>query len=266
MTRGWGKATRAPRPRRSIPLRGLLLVLAVLALAALAERVGVLPSGTLERLFGQETKRHRSTRPASTAMAVAPPAVARASDRIDFDHTQKLLDGIRVEPEKRRGYARDDWPHWLSTDRSCLNAREQVLIRDSQRPARLSANGCAVVSGEWIDPYTGDRVTDPGLIDIDHRVPLEEAYGSGGHAWSRDRRAAYANDLTDPLTLLAVGQASNRAKGAKGPEEWLPPKRDGICLYVADWVAVKARWSLSMDERERVTVGNILTDCRQSAR
>ncbi len=261
-----GRWTATGRPRRSILLRVLVVILIALALAVLAERVGLLPAGSVEAVLGQETKRHRSTRAASTAVAVAPPAVARASDRIDFDHTQRLLDAIRVEPEKRRGYAREDWPHWLSTDQSCLNARERVLIRDSVSPAKLSADGCTVRKGEWIDPYTGERITNPKDIDIDHRVPLEEAYGSGGHAWTRERRAAYANDLTDPQTLLAVSASANRAKGAKGPEEWLPPKRDGVCLYVAAWIAAKARWSLSMDERERVTVGNILSECRQSAR
>ncbi|MCG5238239.1 HNH endonuclease family protein [Azospirillum doebereinerae] len=256
----WGNSGGGSR-KRSLTLRGLFTVLAILAALAVAERLHILPAGTLERLLGQEEKKGRNAR-----VHTPPPVVARASDRIDFDKTQRLLDGIRVEEEKRGGYEREEWPHWLALDRGCLNAREQVLIRDSRRPAKLSDKGCAVASGEWIDPYTGDRITDPNLVDIDHRVPLEETYASGGHAWSRDRRAAYANDLTDPLTLLAASREANRAKGSKGPEDWLPPKRDGICLYVADWIAVKARWELTMDERERVTVGNILADCRASAR
>lgn len=261
----WGNSGGTPRdPRkggRSLTLRGLFAVLAVLAALAVAERLDLLPAGTLESFLGQEEGRHRAKR-----THTPPPIVARTSDRIDFDQTQRLLDGLRVEPELRRGYEREAWPHWIAADHECLNAREQVLIRDARRPAKLSDNGCAVVAGEWIDPYTGESITDPRLVDIDHRVPLEEAYGSGGHTWTRERRTAYANDLTDPLTLVVTGRDSNRAKGAKGPEEWLPPKRDGICLYVADWIAVKARWDLSMDERERVTVGNILADCRQSAR
>lgn len=257
----WGKSSGAPRKGRSLTLRGLFAVLALLAVVAVAERLDIIPAGTLESLLGQEDKRHRTTR-----VHTPPPIVARTADRIDFDRVQRLLDGIRVEPEKRKGYEREAWPHWIAPDHGCLNAREQVLIRDSRRPAKLSDKGCAVVSGEWLDVYTGETFTDPSIVDIDHRVPLEETYGSGGHAWSRERRATYANDLSDPLTLLAVGRESNRAKGSKGPEEWLPPKRDEICLYVADWIAVKARWELTMDERERVTVGNILADCRQSAR
>ncbi|MBP2228917.1 hypothetical protein J2847_002209 [Azospirillum agricola] len=259
----WNKSGGMPRRGRSLTLRGLFTVLAVLAALALAERLHLLPAGTLESLLGQEEKKPRGGRGHTPA---PPPVVARSSDRIDFDRTQALLDGIRVEEERRRGYVREEWPHWIAPDRGCLNAREQVLIRDSRRPATLSRNGCSVLSGDWLDPYTGERFTDPGQVDIDHRVPLEEAYASGGYGWTRERRAAYANDLTDPLTLLASSREANRAKGSKGPEDWLPPKRDGICLYVADWIAVKARWELAMDERERVTVGNILADCRRSAR
>lgn len=260
-----GNSGGTPRRGRSLTLRGLFAVLAILAAVAVAERLHLLPAGTLESLLGGEEKKPRSPRTAPPPPP-SPPVVARASDRIDFDQTQRLLDGIRVEEERRRGYEREEWPHWLALGGGCLNAREQVLVRDSRRPAKLSDKGCSVESGEWIDPYTGERFTDPGVVDIDHRVPLEETYASGGHAWNRERRAAYANDLSDPLTLLATGRESNRAKGSKGPEDWLPPKRDGICLYVAGWIAVKARWGLSMDERERVTVGNILGDCRQSAR
>ncbi len=249
--------------RRSLTLRGLFIVLAVLAAVALAERLHILPPGTLDDLLGQETQRPRQPRKQETAEP-PPPVIARPSDRIDYAEVTRQLDIIRVEPERTRGYERSEWPHWLALEGGCLNAREKVLIRDSRRPATLDAKGCSVKSGDWLDPYTGERYTDPQMVDIDHRVPLEEAYGSGGYDWSRERRAAYANDTSDPLTLLVSSREANRAKGSKGPEDWLPPKRDGICLYVADWILVKARWGLTMDERERVTVGNILTDCRAS--
>ncbi|MBP2302491.1 DUF1524 domain-containing protein [Azospirillum picis] len=249
--------------RRSLTLRGLFIVLAALAVIALAERVHLLPPGTLDRLLGQDS--HRQRPPRKEPGEPPPPVVARPGDRIDYAEVTRQLDTVTVEPERRTGYDRDEWPHWLALDGGCLNAREKVLIRDSRRPATLDAKGCGVKSGDWVDPYTGERYTDPGQLDIDHRVPLEEAYASGGYDWSRERRAAYANDLSDPLTLLVSSREANRAKGSKGPEEWLPPKRDAICLYVADWVLVKARWRLSMDERERVTIGNILDDCRTSA-
>lgn len=92
-------------------------------------------------------------------------------------------------------------------------------------------------------------------------MSLAEAHRSGGYAWSGERRAAFANDLADPRALIAVSASVNRSKGEQGPEEWLPPNAAYRCRYVADWMAVKVRWSLSMDERENVAVGNLLWGC-----
>ena len=92
-------------------------------------------------------------------------------------------------------------------------------------------------------------------------MPLQEAHDSGEHARDRERRAAYVNDLSDPRTLIAVMAGANRAKLAQGSEDWLPPDPAHRCRYAADWVAVKARRDLAMDERERVSVGNLLAAC-----
>jgi hypothetical protein len=134
-------------------------------------------------------------------------------------------------------------------------------LAESIGPVRLSPDGCQVIGGLWRDAYTDEVYRDPSMLDVDHLVPLAEAHGSGGRGWSRDRRAAYANDLEDTRTLIAVSAAANRAKGDQGPEEWLPPDAGHRCRYAADWVAVRARWRLGMDERERVSVGNLLQAC-----
>lgn len=253
-------ARQGARRGRSLSLSGLIAVLLVLGVVWVGERYNLVPRGTLDALLGQEEAPSKRT-----ASRPPPRPVHRPDDRIDYAQAQAQLDGIRVEEERRRGYQREEWPHWLTLNNKCLNTREEVLIRDSAKPATLTPNGCTVLSGVWHDPYTGETFTDPRQVDIDHRVPLEEAYASGGYDWTRERRAAYANDLTDPLTLITVSAAANRAKGSKGPEDWLPPREEYICAYVADWIAVKARWELTMDERERVTVGNILADCRGQA-
>ncbi|MBB1499701.1 HNH endonuclease [Paracoccus sp. MC1862] len=184
-----------------------------------------------------------------------------ANDQVAAVQALSLLDRITTEPERRAGYVRDDWPHWLDLDGDCRSARHEVLASESLKAVKWGASGCSVQSGAWRDAYTGQIRRNPRDLDIDHLVPLAEAHRSGGHAWSQGRRAAFANDLEDNRTLIAVGAATNRAKGDKGPEEWLPPLPASRCRYVADWVAVKARWSLGMDERERVMVGNILRNC-----
>ena len=233
---------------------GLLMALFLLAGAAMLERFDRPDGGVV-----------LDDMPVNRADTVAPAAAqprAPAGPAVDLGRAAVLLDTIAVEPEHRRGYDRDAWPHWLDRDGDCLNTREAVLVAESLEAVRRSVDGCGVVSGRWRDPYTGEVFTNPGDLDIDHRVALQEAHDSGGHAWDRARRAAYANDLDDPDTLVAVSAAANRAKGAKGPEEWLPPDSSALCRYVAGWIAVKARWDLSMDERERITVANILANCR----
>ena len=193
---------------------------------------------------------------------VAPPVPpASEDDRAAVAQALRLLEDVPVEPEMRRGYDRDDWPHWSDADGDCLDARHEVLLAESLESVRLAPDGCSVFSGLWRAPFTGETATDPRALDVDHFVPLQEAHDSGGHAWDRARREAFANDLVDPHTLVAITADANRDKGAQGPEDWLPPDAGYRCRYVADWVAIKARWGLAMDERERVAVGNVLAAC-----
>lgn len=195
--------------------------------------------------------------------AAPPPMPASPDDRAALEQALDALDAIPVEPEHRAGYDRSDWPHWRDADGDCLDARQEVLASESLERARLSRDGCSVASGWWRGAYTGEIVTDPSALDVDHLVPLQEAHDSGGWAWDRDRRAAYANDLSDARTLIAVTADANRAKSAQGPEDWLPPDPAHRCRYAADWTMVKARWRLTMDERERVSVGNLLRACAE---
>ena len=188
-----------------------------------------------------------------------PPVVP--DEGLDIAQTRTLLAAIRVEPERTKDYRREDWPHWLDLDDDCLDTREQVLVAESLEPVSLSPDGCRVIRGRWLDRYTREIITVPADLDVDHVVALEEAHQSGGHLWTRERRAAFANDLSEPRTLMAVSAAANRAKGSQGPEQWLPPTASYRCEYVADWIAIKARWGLSMDERERVSVGNLVEAC-----
>ena len=74
-----------------------------------------------------------------------------------------------------------------------------------------------MISGSWNDPYSGSTITDATKLDIDHMVPLKEAHQSDAANWSRERKRAYANDLDDPDTLIAVDRRLNRQKGAKDP-------------------------------------------------
>lgn len=107
------------------------------------------------------------------------------------------------------------------------DTRDEVLARDliDETTAR---GGCDVLSGTLeSDPYTGEHSTGPTKrLDIDHVVPLAEAWRAGAWAWSFDQRVAFANDLEN---LQATALRENRVKGDSGPDEWLPAHRP--CTY-----------------------------------
>ena len=102
-----------------------------------------------------------------------------------------------------------------------------------------TTRNCKVSSGRWTDPYTGESFTDPGELDVDHMVPLGNAHRSGAWNWAYQKREEYANELQHPEHLIAVKASANRSKGAKGPDEWLPPTISYQCQYVRDWEAIK---------------------------
>ncbi|GJJ14294.1 hypothetical protein Clacol_008558 [Clathrus columnatus] len=92
----------------------------------------------------------------------------------------------------------------------------------------------------------------------DHIVPLKEAWISGANAWDAEKRREFANDIFKP-ELLAVSRESNRAKGDKGPAEWLPLNEDFQCDYVMAWFDVKTSYELTFDAAEKEALLNVLT-------
>ena len=156
-------------------------------------------------------------------------------------------------------YDRKAWEHWTDEDKDCQNARHEVLIEESLSTVGFkTSKGCRVISGSWNDPYSGSTITDATKLDIDHMVPLKESHQSGAANWSRERKRAYANDLDDPDTLIAVDRRLNRQKGAKDPAEWLPPNPAYQAEYAKAWVAVKLKWGLTADRQELVALRKLL--------
>jgi hypothetical protein len=160
-------------------------------------------------------------------------------------------------------YDRREWRHWNDDDHDCQDTRTEVLIAESETPVEFrDERHCKVARGRWTCPFTGQVFTDPRKLDIDHLVPLENAHRSGGWRWSRAKKRAYANDLTEPEHLVAVRASTNRAKGSKGPDEWLPPNLAFVCRYVRDWATVKARWALKGTASEQRAVLRTLVSCK----
>ena len=159
-------------------------------------------------------------------------------------------------------YDRDDWNHWTDTDGDCQNTRHEVLIDESFTEITFKSDSqCQVATGEWLDPYTGDTVTDATKLDVDHMVPLKNAHDSGGWAWDGNKKASYANGMEYGDHLIAVTASANRKKGARGPDEWKPTNQVYWCDYAVDWVQIKVDWGLSATQAEWTAIQDMLDTC-----
>ena len=155
-------------------------------------------------------------------------------------------------PDAIPAYDRDEWNHWIDADGDCLNTRHEVLQEESLIPATVE--DCAVTAGQWRDLYDGTVYTDPSILVVDHFVPLAVAHESGGWVWSAQMKEDYANDLASADHLVAVHQSINRSKGSRGPDEWLPDI--DRCSYVETYLAIKARWVLTVSAEEQAARQN----------
>ena len=159
-------------------------------------------------------------------------------------------------------YVRDEWRHWIDEDGDCMNTRHEVLLEESVGPVTFAdSDRCKIGSGSWVGPFTGKQFDDPGMLDVDHMVPLKNAHLSGGWAWGRERKADYANDLSYDGHLLAVDRSANRSKGSSGPEDWRPLAEDYWCQYAIDWVTIKGAWGLTVREPEAAALVEMLNTC-----
>lgn len=173
----------------------------------------------------------------------------------------ELLDKLRVSPEDTAGgYDREKFgAGWSRTAGGC-DVRSEVLVAESLIPAVVEP-GCQVTAGEWVSLYDGARTISPADLQIDHLVPLAEAWDSGAAAWSPELRDAFAVDGDRPDALVAVSASSNQAKSDRDPAEWLPPATGARCWYATAWVGVKAAWDLSVDEAEHQALAAALATC-----
>lgn len=169
---------------------------------------------------------------------------------------QSELNALTVKTEgTMTGYSRDLFPHWSSQGGGC-DTRQVVLKRD----ADSYVGSCPVTSGSWYSYYDGLTFTNPSDLDIDHVVPLAEAWRSGASSWTTTTRQAFANDLEGPQ-LIAVSASSNRSKGDQDPSTWQPTRSGASCGYSKMWIHTKSRWGLSLQAAEKTALQTMLNTC-----
>jgi uncharacterized membrane protein YhaH (DUF805 family) len=207
---------------------------------------------TPEEQTGEDPVQLAPEPPAEEPVTPQPPAAQTG--------LEALVAQLVVAEEFPSGYDRDLFRHWVDASGNGCDARREVLIAESTTPVTVGA-GCSLTGGTWYSAFDGVTTTDPSTFDIDHFVPLKEAWDSGAHAWDSGTRQRFANDLDFAGSLIAVSASSNRSKGANDPAEWLPPNTAYRCTYLITWVEVKLRWNLSADPREVSAIRSAGASC-----
>jgi len=166
----------------------------------------------------------------------------------------------------KTGYSRDQFgPAWADVNRNGCDTRNDILKRDlTDIVYKAGTRNCIVASGTLVDRYSGETINfvrgnvTSMEVQIDHVVALSNAWQTGAFKLSGDQRKALAND---PLNLLAVKGRLNSQKGDGDAATWLPPLKSFRCTYVAQQIAVKAKYSLWVVAPEKAAMVSILAKC-----
>jgi hypothetical protein len=166
----------------------------------------------------------------------------------------------------KTGYSRDAFgQRWADVDRNGCDTRNDILKRDMTSIAyKAKTRNCVVLSGTLIDKYSGESINfvrgevSSMEVQIDHVVALSNSWQTGAFKLSIAQRTALAND---PLNLFAVKGRLNSQKSDGDAATWLPPLKSFRCAYVAQQIAVKAKYSLWVVPPEKAAMLAILSQC-----
>ena len=160
-------------------------------------------------------------------------------------------DTLSFMEEKVGGYDRSLFKHWIDEDKDGCDTRKEVLIEEAIVKPKIGKK-CVLSGGTWLSSYDNKTIKGSGsTLDVDHMVPLAEAWRSGAWQWTNAERQLFANDMMDSRVLIAVTASSNRSKSDRDLANWLPKaSKEVVCDYVFAWIAVKMRYYLSVDSKE----------------
>ena len=195
-----------------------------------------------------------------------PPAISWAADK-PSGLAMAVLDTLLVKGRApKTGYMRAQFgQRWADVDRNGCDTRNDILNRDlTSIIYKVKTRDCVVLSGMLVDRYSGETINflrgniTSMAVQIDHVVALSNAWQTGAFKLSADQRKALAND---PLNLFAVKGRLNSQKGDGDAATWLPPLKSFRCAFVAQQIAVKAKYSLWVVPPEKAAMQLILEKC-----
>ncbi|WP_332641725.1 lamin tail domain-containing protein [Aeromicrobium sp.] len=230
-------------------LRAFITMLVIVVLGFLAW------NGYIEPELDGESTTKPTASPSRSSITAAPPVKpAKGVTVTSFRKASRLLN---VVPEDRQAYLRSYFGKgWIDADKDCRDTRQEVLARESLVPV---TKGCKIYLGKWLSYYDNKTWTKSFQVQIDHLVPLAEAWDSGAYQWTKATRIRFANDLKEKRGLVPTTSDLNYDKVADDPQ-WYVPKVNK-CKYIASWIAVKARWSMTVDQREKEAIDRVMKGC-----
>jgi len=178
-----------------------------------------------------------------------------------------VLESLAVKGRApKTGYSREQFGQtWADVDRNGCDTRNDMLKRDLKEIVyKVKTRNCVVLSGTLLDRYSGETINfvrgnvTSMEVQIDHVVALSNAWQTGAFKLSIAQRTALANDS---MNLFAVKGRLNSQKGDGDAATWLPPLKSFRCAYVAQQIAVKAKYSLWVTAPEKEAMVRILSSC-----
>lgn len=217
----------------------LFVLLSLLSLSAFAHRGGQERSGALKGCHKSDKDYHCHSKSKFNGMSWKSKAQARTHAIKNTSYTIGL--------DEVSKYSRHDWGGWSDDDKDCKDSRAEVLEMRSKAQISYDKRGCTVRSGKWKDFFSGKQIVKANDIDIDHVVPLKEAFDSGGDKWSADKKKKFAND---PENLVITHLSINRSKGSRDISKW--PKRaiKSTCKYFRRYLEIKNKYGLKIKTLE----------------
>jgi hypothetical protein len=202
----------------------------------------------------------------SVSGIAAPAQAIRFSEATEVTATS-VLSSLPVKGRAAKtGYSRSQFGQaWADVDRNGCDTRNDMLKRDlTNIEFKVKTRECVVLSGVLLDRYSGETINfvrgnvTSMEVQIDHVVALSNAWQTGAFKLTLMQRTAFAND---PLNLFAVKGRLNSQKGDGDAATWLPPLKSFRCTYVAQQIAVKAKYSLWVTAPEKEAMTRILAAC-----
>jgi hypothetical protein len=194
----------------------------------------------------------------------------------DFTAALATLETLPIKGRApKTGYSRDAFGKAWTDDvnveggRNGCDTRNDILRRDLiDITLKPGSNGCTVLSGTLIDPYSGNTIpftrgaNTSTAVQIDHVVALSDAWQKGAQQLDQPTRQDFANDPRNPQ---ATSAAMNKQKGDGDAATWLPPNKAYRCTFVSRQVEVKAAYGLWVTQAEHDAIANLLIGCGATA-